>query len=389
MRLMRQARRVDVQVSILMIVITVFCSLCIYAVCYRLTHSGMIHGLEQRAFAIHDFLEESLDKSTFYEINARADMEKSSYREMKSLLKQVKNASNVMYLYTAKKNEQGEFIYVIDGLDLSAGDFRYPGDPIEHEITVDMERALGGEQVLPKDIKSTDWGKIFITYFPVHDGPQVVGVVGIEFEAGRQFKTYSTIRWIVPVIVVLVSLLSTVTAVLVFRRVSNPTFHDMANTDQLTQLKNRNAFQTDIGNLRPGRSRQNTAMITIDLNDLKLVNDRLGHQQGDCYIQAAARAIRETVLKRGSAYRTGGDEYVILLTQTSPREIEALIDQIRQRFETFCREAWDDVPLSFSCGYAVYDESRDEDMMALFSRADEAMYEQKKAYHSMVDAKRL
>ena len=385
MNLLRPARRVDVQVSILMIAITVFCSLCIYAVCYQLTHNSMILSLENRAFAIHDYLEEALDMSTFYEINSKEDMKKSSYREMKYLLRHVKNASNVMYLYTAKKNEQGEFVYVIDGLERSAEDFRFPGDPIEHEIIPDMERALGGEQVLPKDIKSTDWGKIFITYFPVHDGEQVVGVVGIEFEAGGQYSTYATIRWVVPVIVVLVSLLSTMLAVLVFRRISNPTFQDMANTDQLTQLKNRNAFQTDIGNLRPGRSRQNMAIITIDLNDLKLVNDHLGHQRGDYYIQAVARAIREAVKKRGSAYRTGGDEYVILLEHTDSQEIEALIGQIRERFEVCCRDVWEGRPLSFSCGYAVYDEKQDEDMMALFARADAAMYEQKKAYHDAAE----
>lgn len=47
-------------------------------------------------------------------------------------------------------------------------------------------------------------------------------------------------------------------------------------------------------------------MISIDLNDLKLVNDRFGHYMGDRYIESAARAIRAVVGKRGAAYRTGG-----------------------------------------------------------------------------------
>lgn len=180
MKLGKQIRRVDVQVSILMIIVTIFCSSCIYLVCYRMTHRDMINSLEERVFAIYDFLEDSLDKSMFEEINTREDMGKTSYREMKRLLKQVKSATNMMYLYTAKKNEEGQFIYVIDGLDDGAEDFRYPGDLIEPEIVPDMQRALDGERVLPKNIKDTEWGKIFITYFPVHDGEKVVGVLGIE-----------------------------------------------------------------------------------------------------------------------------------------------------------------------------------------------------------------
>ncbi len=88
MRLGKQIRRVDVQVSILMIIVTIFCSSCIYLVCYRMTHRDMINSLEERVFAIYDFLEDSLDKTMFEEINTREDMEKKSYREMKRLLRQ-------------------------------------------------------------------------------------------------------------------------------------------------------------------------------------------------------------------------------------------------------------------------------------------------------------
>ena len=111
MRLGKQIRRVDVQVSILMIIVTIFCSSCIYLVCYRMTHRDMINSLEERVFAIYDFLEDSLDKTMFEEINTREDMEKKSYREMKRLLRQVKSATNMMYLYTAKKNEEGPVSY--------------------------------------------------------------------------------------------------------------------------------------------------------------------------------------------------------------------------------------------------------------------------------------
>lgn len=381
MRILRQIRRVDVQVSILMIIITIFCSSCVYLVCYHMTHQDMIGGLEERVFAIYEYLEDSLDKSVFEEINTKSDMEKQSYREMKGLLKQVKRATNVMYLYTAKKDANGHFVYVVDGLDAAAADFRYPGDLIEQEITGDMQRALNGEQVLPKDIKDTGWGKIFITYFPVHDGDQVVGVLGIEIEAEHQYNTYRTILWIVPIIVLIVSIFATAAAVMAFRRISNPTFQDMVNTDQLTQLKSRNAFQTDVGNLEAEGIRRGIGMIVLDLNNLKKVNDHFGHGKGDLYIQTAAKAIREVVNGQGIAYRTGGDEYAVLVPETTRQALDELLEHICKRFEQYAGEVGVDVPLSLSGGTGVYNEGLDDSLMDLYERSDASMYEEKKRYH--------
>ena len=73
--------------------------------------------------------------------------------------RRIREISGVRYLYTAKMNEDGEFVYLIDCLDQSEPDFRYPGDLIEHEIYPDMQRALDGQKVLPDRIKDTEWGK--------------------------------------------------------------------------------------------------------------------------------------------------------------------------------------------------------------------------------------
>ena len=60
-------------------------------------------------------------------------------------------------------------VYVVDGLPEDADDFRYPGDAIEPEIQSELERALSGETVLPEKILDTDWGNIFIAYYPLYN----------------------------------------------------------------------------------------------------------------------------------------------------------------------------------------------------------------------------
>lgn len=70
---------------------------------------------------------------------------------------------------------------MVDGLPEDADDFRYPGDAIEPEIQSELERALSGETVLPEKILDTDWGNIFIAYYPLYnESGEVIGALGIE-----------------------------------------------------------------------------------------------------------------------------------------------------------------------------------------------------------------
>lgn len=67
---------------------------------------------------------------------------------------------------------------MVGGLPEDADDFRYPGDAIEPEIQSELERALSGETVLPEKILDTDWGNIFIAYYPLHnESGEVVGAL--------------------------------------------------------------------------------------------------------------------------------------------------------------------------------------------------------------------
>ena len=341
----------------------------------------MIRNLEERVTAIHDYLEDSLDKSTFRDINTKEDMDKLSYISMKKVLEDVKMSTNVRYLYTAKKDSSGNFIYVIDGLDYKAADFRYPGDMIEHEIYEDMERALNGEIVLPDDIKQTDWGNIFITYFPIHDKNEVVGVLGIEFEAAHQYDTFHKMKLFLPFIILITCIVGTAAAVLVFRRVSNPAYKDLANTDHLTELKNRNAFETDLNNLDARIKKDGIGIVIADLNSLKLVNDRLGHSTGDVFILTAARAIQSAVTKNSTAYRLGGDEFVILFWDTDAGEMKSFVENVNCRLAELSAELALEIPLSLSIGYELFHPEKDKNLKDLFKRADAAMYRQKKEFH--------
>jgi diguanylate cyclase (GGDEF)-like protein len=92
-----------------------------------------------------------------------------------------------------------------------------------------------------------------------------------------------------------------------------------ALTDSLTGLRNHRAFQEDLASVlrRQARARGPLALIMLDLNGLKAVNDTRGHQAGDDRLQVLARALSETFRGGGCAYRVGGDEFAVILSGVS------------------------------------------------------------------------
>lgn len=162
----------------------------------------------------------------------------------------------------------------------------------------------------------------------------------------------------------------------VFRGLANPTARDMARSDYLTGLRSRNAFEVDMGNLRAEDWRDMGAIL-MDLDNLKEVNDALGHSAGDQYLCRAAEAVREAVGQNAAAYRVGGDELLLLVRQTDEAGLEELAGRICTSFVRN-RPAWD-LHLALSAGWALYDGARDRNLWDTCRRADAAMYARKRA----------
>ena len=125
-----------------------------------------------------------------------------------------------------------------------------------------------------------------------------------------------------------------------------------------------------------------TAAFTVtifDLNDLKGVNDNLGHEVGDIVIQDAARAI-SAAFGPDHLYRIGGDEFIAVRAHAGELELAKWTAALEHELAA-ANETTPDLPLSISWGSAVYDPAVDADYRAVFKRADDAMYEMKNAYY--------
>lgn len=369
--------RVDIQVSIMTSLIVIVSFLLVYFFNYCITYQSMLHTLSERSNRIHSYVENKIDPSTFHTLSKEEDMQTETYLEVQEDLSNIREATGVRYLYTAKMTEEGDYIYLIDGLPSDSEDFRKPGDLIEVEIIPELQEALGNKIVLPDDIKETTWGEIFVAYFPIHENGEVVGVLGMEFPADQEYAAFRKIRIGTPIIAFGSVIIAVLLALRYFKRISNPTYQDLYNTDFLTGLKNRNAFEIDLKNLNERGTFNGIGMIVADLNDLKGINDRFGHQMGDWYIKDAAQIISACASKQFPVYRVGGDEFNVILSNVDESDIQRLIAKIKKYIETYEKDN-PEMPMKISIGYALFDPKLDQNLTDTYHRGDSAMYEVKR-----------
>ncbi|HEX4476689.1 MAG TPA: GGDEF domain-containing protein [Polyangiaceae bacterium] len=126
------------------------------------------------------------------------------------------------------------------------------------------------------------------------------------------------------------------------------------------------------------RSHQSALLFFVDLNGMKLINDELGHDEGDRALAETADVLRATFRASDIVARLGGDEFVALLLEAGAEQIDIFSNRIQR--EITMRNAKGDrrYRLSASVGGAVYESSHPETIEGLLAKADALMYEQKR-----------
>jgi len=152
--------------------------------------------------------------------------------------------------------------------------------------------------------------------------------------------------------------------------------------DALTNVKNKGAFSEftdDLQNrINVSDPELEFAVGMFDCDDLKLINDRYGHEKGDIYLKAASRVICK-VFQHSPVFRIGGDEFSVILMNEDYFDRESLLKKFEKLTEDTNRSAknkWEQVNVSM--GIAEYDPERDSSVADIVRRADKHMYEDKR-----------
>jgi len=153
----------------------------------------------------------------------------------------------------------------------------------------------------------------------------------------------------------------------------------LAYHDPLTRLPNRRYFyeRLDEALQNAEQNRETLALLLIDLDKIKILNDTRGHLAGDEALQKAAQILQETIGERGVAARMGGDEFIVYIGRSpTPEDIQRIVRQMQDRFAQFIAK-YGSLPMGMSVGASYYPADATEGQ-ALINIADHAMFEMKR-----------
>lgn len=152
----------------------------------------------------------------------------------------------------------------------------------------------------------------------------------------------------------------------------------LSETDTLTGLYNRNAYEIDTAYWSDNKELNKLAVIMIDVNGLKTVNDNIGHEAGDELIKGAALCINRSFGGRGRVYRTGGDEFIVVLDNVDydlNNIVNSFLDEVKNWSGNLAKE------LSVSLGISTSWDNPNFNFNDLVKLADKLMYENKNEYY--------
>lgn len=143
--------------------------------------------------------------------------------------------------------------------------------------------------------------------------------------------------------------------------------------DEATGLPNKNKCEELLNAPEPVSENAPEAVCVFDLNNLRTINNNLGHDKGDEYIRSFAQQLRLAVPEEHFVGRDGGDEFLALLHGLNHEETNACLRQVRESIAKYS-EKHPEMPISYAVGYALSTDFEGTTMRELFRLADKNMY---------------
>lgn len=290
-------------------------------------------------------------------------------REAMGLVKKTRAAH--IFLYINNKLEFGA------ALDMAGERNKAYSEPRENGLTYAVARK--GETVMVEDMKThplfkdapSDWGGSIVG-IPLKIDQRVVGVMNLSRDSLGNFSALE-LR--------LLSLLANQAAVAISNASLLQTLSKQAYSDTVTGLPNRRALdeRLDAEIINARRTSSSFAVVMMDLDGFKRVNDTYGHEIGDLVLRAVFNVIAFGIRSSDFIARYGGDELTLILHQSDIRAAKLVTDKILENLAKFSYKAPDGngIKLGISGGVAIYP-SHGRSAPALMRAADAALYDAKK-----------
>ena len=318
-------------------------------------------------------------QSALYDIseaaNTTGDLQ-ALFRRIHGIVGTLLPANNLFVALYDEKKDELSFPYYVDEHDLAPAPRKLDSGTLSAEVirsgqalllTPDTDVTLSEhvDTIVGKD--SLDWLGV-----PLNSSKGIIGALVVQSYSGEVRYTEQDKS--------LLQFVSNQIASAIVRKQNEALLQYIAHHDPLTDLPNRELFhdrlQTALARAR--RNKERLAVLYIDLDGFKEVNDGHGHAVGDLLLQEVAQRIRRCLRESDTVGRIGGDEFVVLLNNiTLPEHGAVVAEKIRAVLDRPFELAGQRLHISSSIGVAAYPEHGDDNKQ-LIRHADEAMYAAKK-----------
>ncbi len=214
--------------------------------------------------------------------------------------------------------------------------------------------------------------------------PQEIVLTSVNSYASRMndptFKDYllQNITSVMLISGIVIAVVSVLTAYSFIMRRTRKKLDYIAHHDSLTGLFNRLSFNEDLKKWDKKMSKGNVVVAVMDLNDLKRINDGLGHEAGDEFIVGAAECMKKILSPFGRIYRIGGDEFAAILDKGAD-DWPGVLRRLKERFDGWSGKYVN--KLAVAIGTAKSSDGPFENINEMINHADQEMYRNKDEYY--------
>jgi len=380
------ARRFSIGILLKLVVVIILLVLFIsllgyilYDNVYQLIVQEMGKSAIDLATSVSRFIEE--DVESFIALASVSDYENEEfdteyYERMQRILQDLRESTGVSFIFAEKMLSSEEIAYIFDGEPPDSGLFSPIGSVDEMgelELRVFKEGITEATGVVDWE----DWGEFVTGYCPITaDSGEVVGVVGVDFSVEYIGTLLDRMRIYAIITFGTIILLSVITASKMLR--------DRAialNVDFMTGLHNKRYFESVLKYCVSSARSSNKplSLMILDVDMLKDINDRHGHSIGDAVLKSVSERIRSCTRNTDICFRTGGDEFAVILPNTGKEKAEMVGKRILESVSVvnMVKEEDSEAVLSETLSIGIAEFRPGMKVQDLKEAADSAMYNAK------------
>ena len=310
------------------------------------------------------------------------DVTSDYYRRIQAFFADVKANSRIKYIYTERKIDEKTVEYILDAEPIGSPEYSPPGST----EPIDAQNEAVYYTGVPAGFKADDysgWGKLLGAHAPIFDrNGELLGLVGVNIDGSHIYSYVAGLRTTLLVISMIILGLSWAA----LSRYSNAVLDPLLK-DKLTGAYNKRYFekllQEEIA--RSVRTNKELALMMLDLDHFKKVNDTYGHVFGDKVLSSVSETIKRSLRPGDYFIRYGGEEFVVVITDSNIDQTLAIAERMRSAVENspvFNEEKNLSVGITISIGVSGF-KNLTVGAQELLENADKALYEAKVARNTV------